>query len=168
MPSTISLDICGMWLRMKSRLAPTRLAKFTFLSKMLQVVAFADEAFDDFDHRALAQIVRSRLETEAQNTDSLCVTLAVSHDQLQSPSDLHFVARQDRGQDRQFQIMHFGLVGQSPQILRQTRSAKGKTGQEVSRRDIELLVLAEDLHHFVCVDRKATCKDSRFRWQSRS
>src|SRR5271170_5175681 len=34
-----------------------------------QVIAFADEVFNDLDHRTLSQIVRSCFETKAQHAD---------------------------------------------------------------------------------------------------
>src|SRR5690349_18795862 len=79
-----------------------------------QVVTFSDEPFDYFDHGTFAQIVGARLEAEAQNTDSFVL---IFHDELQSPINLEFIARQDRSHDGQVQILHFGLVRQSPQIF---------------------------------------------------
>lgn len=57
-----------------------------------QIIALANKALDDLDHWALAKIVRSRLEAEAQNTDSQVPSF---NDELQTASDLHFVAGQN-------------------------------------------------------------------------
>ena len=110
---------------MKSRFAPTRLAMIHVLVKNAQVVAFADQAFDDFDHGTLSQIVRSCFETEAQHADA---SVFLFHDELHTRGNLHFVARQNRIHDRQFQVVHLGLIGQRPQILGQARTAKRKAG----------------------------------------
>src|SRR5579864_551006 len=63
-----------------------------------QVVAFSDESFDYFDHRTFAQIVGARLETESQDTYSFVL---IFQDELQSPVNLEFIARQDRSHDGQ-------------------------------------------------------------------
>src|ERR1019366_4522362 len=114
-----------------------------------QVVAFADEALDDFNHRAFAQIVRSRFKAEAQDPDS---RVPLFHNELLAPSNLHFIARQNGSENRQMQIVHFRLIGQCAKIFGQTRASECKTGQQISGRDVELAILAEDVHYRMGID----------------
>ena len=64
-----------------------------------QVVAFADEPLDDFDHGAFAQVISPRLKAEAQDTNFL---VPLIHDELYAPANLYLVAPQNRCKNRQF------------------------------------------------------------------
>ena len=93
------------------------------------------QAFDDFDYRTLAQIVCSRLETEAQHADA---PMALIHDQLQASRDLHFVAGRMEAENGKLQIVHFGLICQRPEIFGQTGPAERKSRQKIGRGNVEL------------------------------
>src|ERR1700722_1740052 len=90
-----------------------------------QIVTFSQQSFDDLNHRTFSQIVCSSLETESQNAHSL---VALFRDELQTSRDLHFVAGQNRSENRQIQIVHLRLVRQRPKIFWQTRPSERKTG----------------------------------------
>ena len=111
------------------------------------------------------KIVRSCFETEAQNSDP---RVPLCRNELHAPGDLHFVARQDGGKNRQLQIVHLGLIGQRPKIFGQARASERKSGSQISRRDVELPILTKDVHDLMRVDAEETCIDCRFHWQSRS
>src|SRR5271155_3679134 len=70
-------------------IGPDQAGHLHVLVKNAQIVAFADEMFDDFDHGALAQIVGSRLKTKTQYPDA---PVAGIHDHLQPGGNLHLVA----------------------------------------------------------------------------
>src|SRR5580704_9511530 len=78
--------------------------------KNAQVIALADEAFDDLNHGTLSQIVRPGFETKTQNSYPPVFLLRY---ELQPFRNLHFVAWQDRVHDRQVQIVAFGLIRES-------------------------------------------------------
>src|SRR5580704_876112 len=80
-----------------------------------QVIPLAEKAFDDFYHGTFSQIVCPRFETEAQYSNS---RMALPCNQLQAPADLHFIAGENRVENRQLQVMQFGLIRQSPKIFR--------------------------------------------------
>ena len=82
-----------------------------------QVVALPDEMLDHIDHRTFAQIVCSGFEAETQHSD---LSMTAFRNELDAFCHLQFVARQDRGHDREFEIVRLGLVRQRPEILRQT------------------------------------------------
>src|SRR5579871_4516971 len=111
-----------------------------------QVIALADQPFDHFDHGALAQVVGSGFEAEAQHAD-----LAVTgfEDQLQSAGNLHLIAGKNGSKNRQLEIALLGLIRHGAQILRQTGTAKGEPRLKVSGGDVELSILAEDFHDLV-------------------
>ena len=70
---------------------------------------------------------------------------------MQGALDLQLVAWQDRGQNGQRDIERFCLVQQGAQVLGQARAAESEARPEVTRRQVELGVLAENLHHAVAV-----------------
>src|SRR5580658_7505864 len=86
-----------------------------------EIESFADQAFDDLDHRALAQIVGAFLETEAEHADT---RISLLHDHLEAASNLIFVARQNRSQNRKLQIVGLRAISKSAQIFREARTAK--------------------------------------------
>ena len=113
-----------------------------------QIKPLADQALGQLHHRALAQIIRSCLEAEAEHAD----LLAASFDHGPHPAlDLQLVARQDRREDGKRNVERFRLVQQRAQILGQARAAERKAGLQVIRREIELGVLAKDIHHAMAV-----------------
>src|ERR1700736_5954785 len=114
-------------------------------------MTLTDKALNDLDDGTLAQVIGTSLKAEAQNTDVLVSSL---HYELQPSGHLHFIARKNGRQDWQLQVTHFRLIRYGPQVLGQAGAAKGKTGFEVSGRDVELGILTEDLHHLVRIDGK--------------
>src|SRR6202050_969762 len=82
-----------------------------------QVVTFAQKSLDYFNYRTLAQIIGAGFEAEAENAD---FPVPFSHNHLKSARHLQFVARQDRGDDWQFDIACFCLIGQGTEVLGQT------------------------------------------------
>src|SRR6185295_5786258 len=96
----------------------------------------------ELDHRALAQVVGAGLEAEAEDAD---LPVALLHHRLNSTLDLQLVRWKDCGEDGQRDVNALRLVQKGAQVLRQARAAEGEAGLEVVRREVELLVLAEDL-----------------------
>src|SRR5205814_6529655 len=78
------------------------------------------------------------------------VCSVVDH-RLQGALDLQLVAWQDCGQSGQRDIERFCLVQQGAQVLGQARAAESEARPEVTRGQVELGVLAENLHHAVAV-----------------
>ncbi len=114
-----------------------------------QLVALADQPLGELDHRALAQVIGAGLEGEAEQADALAAL--VDH-RLHAALELARVARQDRAEDRQRDVERFRLVEQRAQVLGQAGAAERKTRLQVGRRQIELGVAAEEIHHPVAVD----------------
>ena len=81
--------------------------------------------------------------------------MSVVHDHLHASGNLNFVARQNGSQNRQLQIMHFCLICKSSQIFGQAGPAKREARHQVSGRDVEFLVVAENLHDLVRVNPKS-------------
>src|SRR5579864_5531717 len=78
--------------------------------------------------------------------------MSLLHDQLKASTHLHLIARENRGQNRKLQVVHFSFVGESPEILRQTRPSECKAGGKIRRGNVELSVLTEDFHDLVRVE----------------
>src|SRR5205823_12394202 len=113
-----------------------------------QLEAFAEQPLGQLDHRAVAQVIGAGFEAEAENAN---LAAALVDHRLYGALDLQLVARQDRGQNGQRHIERFRLVQQCAQVLGQARAAESEAGPEVMRRQVELGVLAENLHHAVAV-----------------
>src|SRR5215472_4137240 len=62
------------------------------------------------------------------------------------------VRGQYRPEHRNLHVVHFCEMRGGPQVLGQTRSAKGKPGPKVCLRDIELSVAADEIHDFEGID----------------
>ena len=80
------------------------------------MVAFADQMFDQGDGRTFAQVVASGLETQAKHPDS---SLAGPFDQGKSPVNLLLIAGQNRVQDGDFHVLLLRQMGNRPYVLRQ-------------------------------------------------
>src|SRR5204862_5960485 len=95
---------------------------------------------------------RARLEAEAEDADLLAALL---HHGANAALELLAVARQDRVEDGKVQVEQLRLVRERPDILRQAGSAESESRLEIVRRQVELRVLAEDLHELVAVEAQA-------------
>src|SRR3954469_5326439 len=115
----------------------------------LQRHAFPEQGFRENDDRALAQIVGAGLEAEPEQADLL---LAGVEDLLERLLNLRLVARQDLRDQRQLDVDLLGPILQRAHVLRQARSAERKPRLQVIRRQVQLLVAAKNVHHFVAVD----------------
>src|SRR5579872_2599938 len=93
-----------------------------------QIVAFANQALNHLDHRALAKIVCARLEAESEDPDALG---AKFHHQLDAARNLYLVAGKNRVHDRKLEIVYLGLIGDGAQILRKTRTSECKSRLQV-------------------------------------
>ena len=69
--------------------------------------------------------------------------------------NLQLVAGENGLDHRQIHVELFGAILQGADVLRQAGSAKGETGLQIIRRQVELPVAAEDVHHLVTVDAQA-------------
>src|SRR5258708_31786351 len=98
-----------------------------------EVESLAYQPLGQLHHRALAHIVRTRLEADAEHADLLA---AFFDHGLHPALDLLLVARQDRRKDRERNIERFRLVQQGAQILGQARAAERKARLQVVRREI--------------------------------
>src|ERR1700722_15734768 len=124
-----------------------------------QVVTFADQVLDDLDHRTFAQIVGSRFETESKNTN---FPLALFGYQSQSFGHLQLIAGEDCIHDREVQIVHFGFVGQGSKVFGQAGTAERETRHQVSGGDVQLFILAENLHDLMRIDSERLAKIANF------
>src|SRR5262249_9323165 len=116
-----------------------------------QIIPLTNESFDDFDQRALTKVISARLETKAQYADTL---LPLTYNLIQAPANLRLIAREDGVENRRFEVVRFSLICKSPQILWQARAAKGKTRHEIRARNIQLSILAENVHDFMGIHTK--------------
>src|SRR3954470_7163620 len=113
-----------------------------------QLVALSEQRFGQDDHRRLAEIVRACLEAEAEQPDLL---LARVDDAIDRVLHLKLVAVQHRVDHRHLEIDFLGAVLQRAHVLGQARSAEREARLEVIGRQIQLVVLAEDVHHLVAI-----------------
>ena len=77
--------------------------------------------------------------------------LAALHDHVDRVLDLQPVAAEDRFDHGHVDVHFLGAVLQRADVLRQARAAERETGLQVVRRQVQLVVLAEDVHHLVAV-----------------
>src|SRR5262249_47789613 len=89
---------------------------------------------------------------EAEDADLLAVLLRHGADPA---LDLLAVARQDRVEDRQGEVQRLRLVRERANVLGKARAPEGEAGLEVVGGEIELRVLAEDLHEPMAVQTQA-------------
>ena len=81
--------------------------------------------------------------------------LPVSHHLVDRVLDLQLVAAEDRLDHRHLEVDFLRAVLQRAHVLRQARAAEREAGLQVIRRQVQLLVLAEDVHDLVAVDADA-------------
>src|SRR5229473_3023542 len=114
-----------------------------------QAQSFADELLCDQHQRALAQIVGPGLERQAD------------HPHAAAPGgkhfgngmlDMHAVGCEHVPQHRQFYVTCFREIQGRAQVFGQARAAECEPGFEVGGRNIELPVLAYQVHHLEGVD----------------
>ena len=110
---------------------------------------FADESFHDLYRGAFPQIVGIVLETEAQYAN---LAGAVRQNRSKALFNMRLVASLDGGQRGSFHVPLPADVKHRSEVLRQAGSAVSVAGLEVTVRNIELAILAEDLHHLVRID----------------
>lgn len=115
----------------------------------LHLEPFAEEAFDDIDDGAFAEIVGAGLEGEAEEGD---VVVPVVEDALEDEVLLDLVAAGDAVEDGGFEVVVVGDGAEGLEILGQAGSPVGEAGLEVGLGDVEPLVLAEDIHQLVGID----------------
>jgi hypothetical protein len=70
------------------------------------------------------------LNAKFRHTDAF---VALFRDGPSTPGNLHLVASQDGTNDRQFQILHLGLITERTKILWETGTAKRKIGTSAYR-----------------------------------
>ena len=114
-----------------------------------QRTALAEHRFCQAYGGRIAEVIGPRLEGETHDTHGAHANLLHA---FQHALDVEVVAVLDRTEDRHFHLVRFGKEVESAQILRKARAAIGETWLEVVRRNIELRILAEQVHHLVAVD----------------
>ena len=62
---------------------------------------------------------------------------------------------------RQLDVAHLGEVSRRAQVLGQARAAEREAGLQVGRRDVELRVLADEVHHLERVDAERLAQPRR-------
>ena len=107
------------------------------------------EGLDHVHDGAVAQIVGAGLEAQTENTH---IAPAFALDDLHGGLLLDLVGGVDAVDDRHVHIQVVGQGAQGLGVLRQAGAAVGKAGFKVIGGDVELFVLAEDLHDLVAVD----------------
>src|SRR5206468_8295677 len=73
-------------------------------------------------------------------------------DQIESQLDLFTIRFEYSSEHRQFQIQLLCLVKDGTNVLWQTRATESKSGSEVIGRDVQLRILAKNLHHSVAIN----------------
>src|SRR5688572_28495540 len=114
----------------------------------LELVALSDQPLRERDERALAQVIRPRLEAESEEPDLPGAELA--HD-LHGLVDVGVVRWDDGAEERYGDVRLPRLVCEGPQVLGEAGSAEGEAGLHVGARDVELRVLAQEVHDDVAV-----------------
>ena len=109
----------------------------------------ADEVLGQQHQRAFAQIVGPGLERQADHADP---ALARRHHLRDRMIDMRAVRGHDAPMHRQLDVAHLGQVVRGAQILRQARSAEREARPQIRRRDVELAVAADEIHHLERVD----------------
>src|SRR5437868_3209816 len=88
-----------------------------------QIVALADEAFDDLDQWTLSKVISPGFEADPQEADAIVILV---HNEIEATPNLQLVAGEDRIQYRYFDVLHLGLVRQSTQVFGQAGPAERK------------------------------------------
>ncbi|MCY1292384.1 hypothetical protein D9M70_416070 [compost metagenome] len=114
-----------------------------------EVEALADEHLGQLHQRALAQVVGTGLEAQAEQAD---LALVVAADQLEGVLHLDHVAAHQRADQRRLDVQAGGAVVQRAHVLGQARAAEGEAGVQVVLGEVELVVLADHVHHLAAVD----------------
>src|SRR5262249_12520409 len=106
----------------------------------------ADQRLGDDDERAFPQIVRARLEAEAEETNFAVASLGYEIDR---PLNLLRVAACDCLEHRQIEMRLPCAADQCTEVFGQTRPAEGQTGREIRVGNGPLRILAEEIHDLV-------------------
>src|SRR6266852_9306043 len=120
-----------------SQVAAPQLAEQDVRVVDLDLITPAQQRFDENDQGALAQVIRPSLE--AQPDDAYAPVSRLLH-QSQGTAQMPFIGSKNSRQQLQPQRFLLRVTGQGPQVLGQTRAAKGKARTEIRRRDIELVI----------------------------
>ena len=116
------------------------------------VEALSDECLRERDVRALAQVVGVRLEAEPHQCDPMGIGGDHAVDDV---ADRELVRGEHARQQRKVDVVHPSEVQQRPEVLRKAGASERKPGSEVPRRDVEPVVLAEQVHDLARVDVEA-------------
>src|SRR3990167_2887928 len=114
-----------------------------------QFEALADQHLGQLHQRALAQVVGAGLEAQAEQGD---LALVVAGDDVEGVLHLDHVAAHQRTDQRRFDVQAAGAVGQGAHVFRQAGTTEGEAGLHVVLGQVELVILADHVHHFAAVD----------------
>ena len=115
----------------------------------LNRVPFTEQRFDHGYQRAFAEIVGAFLKGQAQQG---YFSLALVNDFIHKSANEQIVAFEQRAQCGGLKCMLPPCIKDGSKILREARSAECKTRLQVSLGNVEFVVLANDVHHFVTVN----------------
>src|SRR5690606_28187753 len=114
-----------------------------------QVEALADEHFRQLHLRAFTQVIGAGLEAQAQQRD---LARVMAGDDVEGLLHLGGVAAHQRTDQRGFHVQAAGAVVQRTHVLGQAGAAEGEAGLHVVPGEIQLVVLADHVHHLATVD----------------
>src|SRR5262245_58408493 len=110
-----------------------------------QLPSLAEQMLQKKHHRALPQIVRVFLESEAENANPFRGRI---QNHLNRPLKVLPIAWQHGFEQRQFEVQPGCPKSQRPQIFWKTGAAEGETWIQIRSRDVQLRVLTQRIHHF--------------------
>src|SRR5262245_60276452 len=105
--------------------------------------AFSEQPLDQLDKGTFAHVVGSGFETDSEKGDASRGRIEYP---LQAALDQYAIAFEDMVENRQRQVSRAGEIGEGAQILWEARAAKREARAQVSRRNVEALVLEENVH----------------------
>jgi len=117
-----------------------------------ELQSLAEQGLDHCHDRTLSQIVSAGLETQTEHSD---VPASGLQHHIDCSLDLQAVAYQNRTEQRSLDIKFLRFVVDRPKVLRKTRASESETWLQIIRRQVELGVLAEDVHYLMAVDSKS-------------
>ena len=120
--------------------------------------SLADQMLGDEHQRTLANVVGARLEREADQADA---ALARSEHLGDRAVEMDAVRLQHAAEHRQLHVSRPGEMQRRAQILRQAGAAERKAGLEVRPGNVELRVLADEVHHLEGVDAERLAEAGR-------
>ena len=121
--------------------------------------ALLAEVRDNLKDRAFAQVVGARFEGEAKDSDALG---AGFYRHARRAFDLLAIGHAEVFDQRQRDALFLGDMGHGPHLFGQAGAAIGKAGLEVIGRQVQLGVLAEDVHDIMAVDVQRLGKPTHF------